>query len=66
MPSRFVDGEWSEPDAYDVFEPDGRFVGRILVPDAFQIEFMKDDHMWGRYTGEFDVESVRRYRIVWR
>lgn len=65
MPSRFEDGEWTETSAIDVFEQDGIFLGRVIMPSSFSGLFMRGDHIWGVFLGEYGVESVRRYRILW-
>jgi len=65
MPSRLVDEEWTEPIAYDVFEPDGAFRARVLLPEGFRMSGMRGDHLFGIFTGEFGVQSIRVYRIDW-
>jgi hypothetical protein len=65
MPSRLVNGEWVEPWAFDVFDIGGRFMGRVVFPDSFQMLRMEGDTLWGVFRGENDVESIRRYRVLW-
>ncbi|MEX2610617.1 MAG: hypothetical protein WEA24_11765 [Gemmatimonadota bacterium] len=65
MPSRLVDDEWTEPTAYDVFEPDGAFRARVLLPEGFRMFGLRGNHLWGIFTGEFGVQSIRVYRIDW-
>lgn len=65
MPSRLLDGEWTEATAYDVFDEDRRYVGRMVLPDSFTIVGMRGDLIWGVSRGEYDVESIRAYRITW-
>lgn len=57
---------WREPTVIDSFEPDGTWVGRIAVPHGTTILTLKDNMAWGSTTDEDDVQSVRRFRIVWR
>lgn len=66
VPSVRREGEWMDPTAFDVFEPDGTFLGRVHLPEGFSVLASRGDHAWGVLRGEFDVESVRRYRIEWR
>ncbi len=65
MPSHLQEDEWTEPTAYDVFSPAGAFLGRVVLPDSFQMHWMEGDHIWGVYRDLLEVESIRRYRIVW-
>ena len=65
MPSRLEEDGWSEPSAYDVFDIAGQFLGRIVLPDSLWVLWMEGDRLWGMYRGPLDVESIRRYRIVW-
>ena len=34
MPSRLQDGEWTETQAFDVFDPEGALRGRVVFPDS--------------------------------
>jgi hypothetical protein len=65
MPSRLRDGEWTESNAFDVFDLDGQFMGRVILPDSFWPVRMRGDHLWGIFLGVYDIESIRRYEIVW-
>lgn len=65
MPSRRHDGEWTESNAYDVFDLDGGFQGRVVLPDSFWMFRMRGNHMWGLFRGPHGQESIRRYRVVW-
>ena len=60
-PTRF-----REPAAFDVFEPDGRYLGRVDVPEGFSSfpePVFRGDHVWAVARDSFDVASVVRYRI---
>ena len=62
LPLRF-----EEPPAFDVFAPDGRFLGHVSVPRSFRIEpepIVRGDYVWAVARDEFDVASVMRFRIV--
>ena len=65
VPSRFVNGKWVESTVYDVFDPTGRFRGRVHIPDGFSMGYLKDDELWGVWRDEDGVESIRRYKIQW-
>lgn len=66
IPSVRKAGQWLDPQAYDVFEPDGTFLGRVRLPDGFSVQAARGDHVWGVLRGELDVASVRRYWIRWQ
>ena len=57
---------WREPQAYDVFEPDGSLVGRVAVPDAVTLYTMRGEIVWGTVRDADDVVVVKRFRIQWR
>jgi hypothetical protein len=62
MPMRYV-----EAAAFDVFAPDGRFLGHVKVPESFQIRpepIVRGDTVWAVTRDELDVASVVRFRIV--
>jgi hypothetical protein len=54
-----------EPTLFHVFEPDGRFVGAVAAPPRVTLMAMRGDYVWGVALGEYDIELVKRYRIVW-
>ena len=52
---------------YDVFEPDGTYLGVVHAPDEFtrfRLPVFDGDHVWAVTRDELDVERVVRYRIV--
>jgi hypothetical protein len=55
-----------EPTVYDVFEPDGTYIGRVAPPDRTTVSAMSGDKVWGITTDADDVPTVTRFRIVWR
>jgi hypothetical protein len=65
MPSRLLNGQWVESTAYDVFDQNQRFRGRVHVPDALTLGYLKNDELWGVWRDDDGVESIRRYRIRW-
>ena len=54
---------WREPVVYDVFEPDGRYLGSVTVPDRVTLFVMRGDRAWGIAKGESDEEYIVRYRM---
>jgi hypothetical protein len=61
-----VPPRWREPSVYDVFEPDGRYLGRVPHPNNIRILRMTRDRAWGTLADEDGVQTVRRFRIDWR
>lgn len=62
--------KWREPTAYDLFETDGTYVGRIPVPQNVELDRQelvqsRGYFVWGVERDDDGVESVRRYRISW-
>jgi 6-bladed beta-propeller len=49
---------------WDVFEPDGRFVARVVAPRAFTAHAARADTVWGVLRDEDDVPSVVKMRIA--
>ena len=49
---------------YDVFSPDGAFLGHVPAPENFQPMVVRDDVMYGSWTDDLDVPYVRSYQIV--
>jgi len=65
MPSRLQDGEWTEAQAFDVFDSEGALRGRVVLPDSFRFRGMRDDMIWGVFRDSFEVQSVRIYTVSW-
>jgi len=61
--SERVEGEWREPESYDLFDQDGRLEGRVAFPPEFRLVRLAGNRACGIVTGADDVESVRCYRI---
>ena len=58
---------WREPLRYDVFEPDGTYLGAVAPPDGFEYykpPVFDGDHVWAVTQDELGVERVVRYRIA--
>lgn len=58
---------YTEPVAFDVFEDDGRFLGRVHAPEGFAVfpqPTFRGDHVWAIERDDFGVQTVVRYRIA--
>jgi len=55
---------WPEPTVFDVFDPDGRYVGAVRVPGETTIHVMKGDHVWVVTRDSLDVQYIERFRLV--
>jgi hypothetical protein len=56
--------DYEHPNAWDIFEPDGLYVGRLSIPVGFRTTRITDDHVVGIWRDELDVSHARRYRII--
>lgn len=57
------DGEWSEPVLFDVFEPDGRYLGEARGPDGFRTwpePLFRGDTAWAAVESDDGVLRVKR------
>jgi hypothetical protein len=57
---------WREPVVFDVFEPDGTYLGRVDVPDGFQrypSPVFRGVRVWAVVRDSLDVEYVVRFRL---
>lgn len=55
---------WREPWTYDVFDPDGTFLGAVVVPEGLQPYVFRGEQIWGSLTDDDGVERVVRLRVV--
>lgn len=56
-----------EPIVYDVFEPDGTYLGRVRAPDGFSQypePVFRGDYVWAVQRDELDVPQIVRYRVT--
>jgi hypothetical protein len=55
-------GGWAN--ALDVFEPDGRYLGRIPIPEGFRLRVVTEKALYGIWENELEVPFARRYRVL--
>lgn len=59
---------YEEPPAFDVFEPDGTFLGHVRAPDGMEARYpppiFRGEHVWAVMRGELDVTTVVRLKAV--
>ena len=55
---------WTEPTAWDVFDPDGTYLGRVPLPPRTTLYAMRGENAWGTVRDENDVPYLVRWRIV--
>jgi len=58
---------YTEPTAFDVFDPQGRFLGHVRPPASFRTDpepIIRGDTVWAVTRDELDVASVVRFRVV--
>ena len=54
------------PALYDVFEPDGQYLGQVQVPPRVSSVVRRGDQVWAIAVDENDVPRIKRYRIAWK
>ena len=58
---------WREPVAYDVFEPDGSYLGRVRAPPGlatYPRPIFRGDRVWGIVRDDMDVQYLVRFRVA--
>jgi hypothetical protein len=55
---------WREPAWYDVFEPDGTFLARLVLPARATLLGARGDLVWGVTRDELDVPYLTQWRIT--
>lgn len=59
--------EWAEPVVWDLFEPDGTYLGQVAAPQGFETHpepVFGSDRVWAITTDELDVQYLTRFRIA--
>jgi hypothetical protein len=57
---------WREPLVFDVFEPDGRYIGRVRAPTGFGMNpspIIRGDTVWAVHRDDLGVQRLARYHI---
>ena len=57
---------WVEPIVFDVFEPDGRYLGQVRAPTGFRVAprpVIEGDHVWAVVREADEPLSIVRFRI---
>jgi hypothetical protein len=55
---------WVEPNVYDVFEPDGTYLGEVRFPWRTTPLVVRGDTAWGVRRGELDEQYIVRLVIA--
>lgn len=55
---------WRQPRTFDVFEPDGVFLGTVIGPPETWLVRWRGEYVWGVERGPSDEPYVVRFRIV--
>jgi hypothetical protein len=61
-----VENRWSEPVAFDVFETDGTFLGRVKAPDeftTFPTPVFDGERVWGVTRDDLGVQRIVRLQV---
>lgn len=62
-PQRPPTPSWVEPSVYDVFEPDGSYLGEVHVPRGTTLRLVHGETAWGTREGEGGEILVVRLRL---
>ena len=54
---------WREPQRYDVFEADGRYLGVVAVPDDVRVVAVGREQLWGVTRAGGEGVALVRYRV---
>jgi hypothetical protein len=63
----FPTNRFEESIAFDVFEPDGRYLGRVEVPEGFQVSpepVFDGESVWAVTEDDLGVQRVARFRLT--
>ena len=64
VPTEGRSGEVEEPGGWDVFEGDGRYVGRLSPPPGFRLGAVRGTLLFGIERDSLGVTRARVYRLV--
>ena len=54
---------WREPVVYDVFDPDGTYLGKVRMPARASLAAHRGTEVWATVRGELDEQYLVRYRL---
>ncbi|HET6682003.1 MAG TPA: 6-bladed beta-propeller [Gemmatimonadaceae bacterium] len=63
-PQRPAPPSWVEPAVYDVFEPDGRYLGEVRAPTGVNVSVVRGDQAWGLRQGDMGEQLIVRLHLV--
>ncbi len=66
-PGEVPEATWIEPVSFDVFEPDGRYLGIVHGPEGFSIwppPVMRGDTVWAVVRDDMDVPYIVRFHVA--
>ncbi len=55
---------WERDPTWQLFDPDGRWLGRVVTPARLTIFEIGDDYLLGRWLDEDNVEHVRLHALL--
>ena len=47
-----------------IFDPEGRMIGSVVLPDGLRVEQIGEDYVLGRWTDDLGVEYLRLYPLT--
>jgi hypothetical protein len=56
-------GSVDQHQQFDVFHPDGAFLGTVRLPSDMSVEEIRDGMVWGVLTDELGVQTIKGYEI---
>ncbi len=65
-PGEIPEHTWLEPVAFDVFEPNGRYLGMVRAPNGFSFyptPVIRGDTVWAVVRDDLDVPYITRFHI---
>lgn len=59
-------GSVDQHQQFDVFHPDGAFLGTVRLPSDMDVEEIRDGMVWGVLTDELGVQTIKGYEVQGR
>ena len=56
--------DYEQPNAWDVFEAGGEYLGRLPIPPGFRTTRITDDRVFGIWRDDLDIPHARFYRVM--